>query len=186
MKSYLVLIQTNNNPMKLSRLFKILFSLLIILSNISCDQITKKKVRTEIAKNETIKVLDDNFILTNVENTGAAMGLGQNLGPELKIIFLQAFPLLVLLLMFIYIIKEHKTSKLNLVAVSFIIGGGIGNIYDRILLNSVTDFMYLEFGTLHTGIFNMADVSVVIGTVLIVLNTLLIEINKYRLEPNKF
>ncbi len=164
--------------MKVKRLIKIFVSLVIILSNISCDQITKEKVREEISKNETIKVIGDNFILTKVENTGAALSLGENLTPNLKIIFLQVLPLLVLFFMFIYIIKETKISKLNLIGFSFIIGGGIGNIYDRILFNSVTDFMYLEYGFLHTGIFNMADVSVVIGTLFILLNTLILELNK--------
>ena len=168
--------------MKINKLFKIFLSLIIILCNISCDQITKEKVRNEISKNETIRVIDDNFILTNVENTGAALSLGANLRPELKIVFLQILPLIILFLMFMYIIREKKTSKLNLVAFSFIIGGGIGNIYDRILYNSVIDFMYLELGELHTGIFNMADVSVVVGTLLILLNTVMLEIHKKQLE----
>ena len=60
----------------------------------------------------------------------------------------------------------------NLIGLSFIIGGGIGNIYDRIVHHSVTDFMFLEYGSLHTGIFNMADVSVVVGTILILLQAL--------------
>jgi len=164
----------------MNRLIKILVSLIVIFCNISCDQITKEKVRNEISKNETIKVVNDNFILTKVENTGAAMGLGENLNPKLKIALLQILPVLVLFLMFIYIIREKKISKLNLIALSFIIGGGIGNIYDRILYNSVTDFMYLEFGGLHTGIFNMADVSVVVGTLLMLLNSIISEIDKNR------
>lgn len=168
--------------MRINRPIKILISLCIVLCNISCDQITKEKVRTEIAKNETISVIDDHFILTNVENTGAALSLGSNLKPELKVIFLQALPIVVLLFMFFYIVRVKKISKLNVVGFSFIIGGGIGNIYDRILYNSVTDFMYLEVGALHTGIFNMADVSVVVGTLLIMLNAAILELNKNRLE----
>lgn len=171
--------------MKTNRLIKIFFALVVIVSNISCDQLTKEKVREEISKNETIKVIDDNFILTNVENTGAAMSLGENLNPELKIVFLQVLPLLVLLLLFLYIIKE-KTSRSNFIAFSFIIGGGIGNIYDRVLYNSVTDFMYVEIGGLHTGIFNMADVSVVVGTLLILLNSVLSEVRKSQLKRVSF
>ncbi len=172
--------QENNKIIKMSRLIKILVSLIVIFCNISCDQLTKEKARSEIAKNETIKVVNDNFILTKVENTGAALSLGANLNPKLKVVFLQVLPVIVLFLMFIYIVREKNISKLNLIALSFIIGGGIGNIYDRILYNSVTDFMYLEFGGLHTGIFNMADVSVLVGTLLILLNSVLLEIDKYR------
>ncbi len=166
--------------MKRNSLIKIFVSLIIILSNISCDQITKEKVREEISQNQTINIIRDNFILTNVENTGAAMSLGQNLSPNLKIIFLQVLPIIALILMFIFIIRQKDITKLNLVAFSFIIGGGIGNIYDRILHNSVTDFMYLEYGSLHTGIFNMADVSVTLGVLLILLNSGIFEINKAK------
>ncbi|MFK8039252.1 MAG: signal peptidase II [Crocinitomicaceae bacterium] len=172
--------------MKVKRLIKMLFSVLIIFSNISCDQITKNKVRTEISTNETIQVINDNFILTHVENAGAAMSLGENLSPNLKIIVLQVLPLLVMIFLFIYIIKEKKMSKLSMIGISFIIGGGIGNIYDRILYDSVTDFMYIEFGAFHTGIFNMADVSVVIGVLLLLLNLVLLEINNYRYRITSF
>jgi len=166
--------------MKFRQLIKILISLAIISTNISCDQITKEKVREEIEMNETINVVGNNFILTKVENTGAAMSLGEDLSPKVKILVLQVLPLIVLLLMFFYIVKDKQISKLNLVAISFIIGGGIGNIYDRILYNSVTDFMYLEIGLFRTGIFNMADVSVVVGSFLILINPLIAELDKYK------
>ncbi len=170
--------------MKIKRLTKFLISLVIILSNVSCDQITKEKARENISKNEVINLIDNHFILTKVENTGAALSLGENLNPNQKIIFLQLLPLLVLLFMFIFIIRENKISKTDLIAFSFIIGGGIGNIYDRILYNSVTDFMYLEFGSLHTGIFNMADVSVVVGTLLLFFNLLFHKFFKIRLKAS--
>lgn len=52
--------------------------------------------------------------------------------------------------------------------ISFVIGGGIGNLYDRVLYGSVTDFMHLKFGIFQTGIFNMADVSIMLGMLIIV------------------
>jgi len=157
--------------MDIKRWLKIFTSLLVIGSNLGCDQITKEKVRAGITENEVIRIIGDHFILTKVENTGAALSLGANLNPVLKTIILQIFPLVVLCFLFGYIVKEASISRLNLIGLSFIIGGGIGNIYDRILHNSVTDFMYLELGSLHTGIFNMADVSVMVGMALILLNT---------------
>ncbi|AUP80730.1 signal peptidase II [Flavivirga eckloniae] len=164
--------------MKKERLIKVFVSLLLILSNISCDQITKDKVRESISKYEVIEVIGNSFMLTKVENNGAALNLGGNLTPFLKIIFLQVFPLTVLLLLFVYIVREKMISKLNLIGFSFIIGGGIGNIYDRIFFNSVTDFMYVEYGGIKTAIFNMADVSVVIGCLLVLLNILLVAIKR--------
>jgi signal peptidase II len=148
-------------------IFKIFVSLTLILCNISCDQISKNKVRNEISANETINLISDNFILMKVENTGAALSLGSNLSPIMKMIFLQLLPIGVLILMFIHIIRNKNISKEKLIAISFIIGGGIANIYDRILFESVTDFMYMKIGFLHTGIFNMADVSVSVGVLIL-------------------
>lgn len=165
--------------MRLKRISTLCFSLFLILSNISCDQITKNTVRKEISQHERINVIDDNFILTKVENTGAALSLGENLPPVLKIISLQLLPLIVLLLLFRWILVRKDIPILNVTAFSFIIGGGIGNIIDRILYNSVTDFMFIDVGIFHTGIFNMADVSVVVGTLLLLLNYL-VEENKGR------
>lgn len=139
-------------------------------------------MREQIASHETVKMVGDNFILTNVENTGAALNLGQDLSPNMKMIFLQILPLFILALLFVYVLKESKISRLHLVAISFIIGGGLGNIYDRILYDSVTDFMYLEYGFLHTGIFNMADVSVVIGGVLILINPIVEAIQNIQIR----
>ena len=49
----------------------------------------------------------------------------------------------------------------------FIVGGGIGNIFDRIAYGSVTDFLYVDLGFFATEIFNMADVSIVLGTLIV-------------------
>lgn len=168
----------------MKRFTKIILSLAIILCNISCDQITKEETREHLSENEVVHVIDDNFILTKVENTGAALSLGKNLSPNLKIVLLQLFPLLVIVFMFVYVIRERTISKWNLIAISFIIGGGLGNIYDRILYNSVTDFMYIEIGYLHTGIFNMADVSVVVGSLLLLMHLLHSEFMKFRVTTS--
>lgn len=155
-----------------------MIALIVILSNISCDQITKEHAREHISEQEIINVIEDNFVLTKVENTGAALSLGENLSPNAKLLLLQLLPLLVLILMFIYIIRKQKISHSRVLALSFIIGGGVGNIYDRILYGSVTDFMYLELGAVHTGIFNMADVSVVVGVSLLLIPLLITETKK--------
>lgn len=159
--------------MKIKRIARILIALLLILSNIGCDQITKKEVRENINSNEQINVVSDHFILTKVENTGAALGFGANFHPTLKIAIFQLIPCIVMLGMFLYLIKEEHVTKANFVAVTFIIGGGIGNIIDRILYNSVTDFMYLELGIFHTGVFNMGDLSVTIGAIILIFSSII-------------
>lgn len=166
--------------MKIKNYTKIFIGLLLIACNISCDQITKKQVRKRIEMHEQISIVKNNFILTNVENTGAALSFGQQFSPVVKLIIFQIIPILVLVYLFFYIIQKVPVKSLHFIAITFIIGGGIGNIIDRILYQSVTDFMYLEAGTLHTGIFNMADVSVTLGAITLAIQQLAA---KRKLKP---
>jgi signal peptidase II len=59
-----------------------------------------------------------------------------------------------------------------IIGISFIIGGGIGNIFDRIVHGSVTDFLHIDMGIFKTGIFNLADVSIMFGTACILVYNL--------------
>ncbi|MDT3402593.1 signal peptidase II [Mucilaginibacter terrae] len=135
----------------------------IIFINIGCDQVSKNVVRHNVQYNEQISLIDGFFTLTKVENTGAFLSLGNELPHIAKMILLNIFPLLTMLAAIVFVIKYAKKSKLLLVGVCFIVGGGIGNLYDRVLHGSVTDFMHMNFGIFQTGVFNMADVSIMIG-----------------------
>ena len=153
--------------MKMIKYSKIIFLLLLISMNVGCDQITKKEVREHIVPHEVIEIIDKNLILTKVENTGAALSLGTNLSPILKLVFLQALPIVFMLGLLVYLLASSKLSKLHQIALAFIIGGGIGNLFDRVKYDSVTDFMFIEIGPFKTGIFNMVDVSISIGAIII-------------------
>ena len=89
--------------MKMIKYSKIIFLLLLISMNVGCDQITKKEVREHIAPHEVIEIIDKNLILTKVENTGAALSLGANLSPILKLVFLQALPIVFMLGLLVYL-----------------------------------------------------------------------------------
>lgn len=134
---------------------------------IGCDQISKEAVRKNIIPNDYIQVVSDNLILTNVENRGAMLGFGQNFPPILKIIFLQAIPVIILLVLLYRILRKKDLDKWMVMAFALVIGGGIGNLLDRIAHGSVTDFFVIELGFFKTGIFNMADVSVTTGVLMI-------------------
>lgn len=134
----------------------------IVLLNIGCDQFSKN-----IALQECIQVINDNFILTNVENTGAMLGFVQNLSPVLKAIFLKGLTLIVLLVLLARTLQKTNLNPWMILAFAFVIGGGIGNLIDRITYGSVTDFFQIKLGFFKTGIFNMADVSVTLGVLII-------------------
>ena len=148
-------------------LFKLLLILSLIIMNIGCDQVSKKIVRNNVAAYENISLIRDHLTVTRVENTGAFLSLGNELSQTAKNILLSALPVAVLAFIFVYALRK-KIPVVPLTGLCFIIGGGIGNLFDRILYGSVTDFLHIDFGLFRTGIFNMADVSIVIGTLLII------------------
>ena len=168
-------------------LLRITLILLIIIANIGCDQVSKKIVRDKVAPYQVISVVKDHFIVTRVENPGAFLSMGDALPKTTKNILLSALPLLVIGLAMYYTLTKRNLSKINMVALCFVIGGGIGNIFDRIMYGSVTDFLHFKLGPLKTGIFNLADVSIVAG-VLVILGGMLVNRKSSglsRLEENQ-
>ncbi len=155
--------------MKLSRTVRIF---LLIVANIAIDQISKYVVRTEVIPGKIIAIIGDTFILTNVENSGAFLGMGSDLNPTLKLLLLLILPLLVLGYVLYYILKNKTLDRLSLIGFCFILGGGIANVYDRIVYGSVTDFFHIDFGGMfRTGIFNVADMSVTSGMIMLLVGS---------------
>ena len=159
--------------MKLSK--RSIYIYAVIILTIAVDQISKIVVRnnivgrTDINPGERISVIGDAFILMNVENTGAFLGMGSDLNPTLRIILLLALPIIVLAFVLRHILKDKSLDNWSLFAFASIIGGGIANVYDRIVYGSVTDFFFIDLGgVFRTGIFNMADLSVTTGMIILV------------------
>jgi len=140
-----------------------------VVLNIILDQLSKFWIRGNVAPYNDINIIADYFIITNVENSGAFLGLGSDFSPVIKSILLLALPVGVLVTVLVYVFKDKSIDKLSLIGYSSIIGGGIGNIYDRFLYGSVTDFLFIDLGgVFKTGIFNIADLSVTTGMILII------------------
>ena len=152
---------------------KILLISTIVIINIIADQVTKVLARKHIEYNETIEVLGKYFIFTKVENRGAFLGMGSSLSPFMRTILLLVLPAAVMVGLFVYMIRTKDLTKISLWGLSFIVGGGIGNIFDRMVYGSVTDMLFIDLQFAHTGIFNVADVSVMVGTGLILLEQFL-------------
>jgi len=145
---------------------------LIITVNIGCDQFSKKIVKRSVLPYETIHVLNDHLTVTRVENSGAFLSAGDSMSKASKQIFLTLIPVIAMVLGLVYLFLKPVSGNM-LVGLCFVIGGGVGNLFDRMLYGSVTDFLYLKFGIFQTGIFNMADVSIMAGMSVILLQFLL-------------
>ena len=149
------------------------YIMLLIVVNIAVDQISKFIVRAQVIPHKETKLLGDYFVLTNVENSGAFLGMGSDFNPTLKFILLLALPIAVLSYVAYYIVNNKKLDKLSLIGFCCIIGGGIANVYDRIMYGSVTDFFHIDLGgVFKTGIFNLADVSVSVGMIMLLISTI--------------
>ncbi len=159
--------------MKLSK--RSIFILLVIILTIAVDQISKVLIRSYVdlrtftQPGERISLIGDAFIMMNVENEGAFLGMGSDLNPVLKIILLLILPIVVLGMVLRHVFNDKSLDRLSLFAFASIIGGGLANIYDRIVYGRVTDFLFIDLGgVFKTGVFNMADLSVTTGMIILI------------------
>ncbi|WP_340065253.1 signal peptidase II [Ascidiimonas aurantiaca] len=156
------------------------FLVIVVIVNLLCDQISKAVVRQELEMNEYIELVGKNVILTRVENTGAFLGFGSTFPPVIKSFLFLIIPAFILLFILGYLIFK-KQLNLNVgLALAFITGGGLGNVYDRIFKEGVTDFLYVDIWIFETGIFNLADVSVTAGTLYLLFYNL-----RYRMPQDE-
>ncbi len=123
------------------------------------DQFIKFGVKSGIAENARIETFLPFLTLTNVKNFGAALGMLAN-GRYILIAVTLLIMIYFLYLIFIKKIRSH----LFLIASSLIIGGGIGNLIDRLLLGYVVDYLSLSF---FPPVCNFADYSITAGIILL-------------------
>lgn len=149
--------------MKKNKIIRNLLILILLATNVGCDQISKSIVRQRIDYGEQISVIGSFMTLTKVENTGAFLSLGDSLPRVLYKLLMIVLPLIVLIYALYYLLTSNDLTNLLIIGISLIIGGGLGNIIDRIMYNSVTDFLHFDFVVFQTGIVNMADISLTAG-----------------------
>ena len=158
--------------MKTNPLIRAIIILVILTLTIGCDQVSKKIVREKLGYYQSIEYLHNHFTIEKVENTGAFLSLGDSVSRPLRIIFLNVIPLILIVIALGYILIKTEIKPLTLFAIILMIGGGIGNIYDRFARGSVTDFLYIDLGgPFHTGVFNVADLFITTGVCIVVLQS---------------
>ena len=165
-------------PMSLKYKVTVIFTMLIII--FGCDQFTKFWAVNHLMGQEAIVYCNGLFQLVYAENPGAFLGLGGGLSREFRFIIFALVVFLGLGGMLWYIIRKN-ISKVNLFAYTFIIAGGCGNLWDRVFHEDghVIDFMLMEiWGPFRTGVFNIADVFIVVGVVLALVGEYLFEKTK--------
>ena len=151
--------------------------LMIIAGIIFLDQLSKWLTVINLDLYETFPLIDGVFHFTYVRNTGAAFSMFNE--PDERWIFMSISTVAIVALA-IYLWYNRKGSKLLCVALSFIIGGGLGNMVDRCILKYVIDM--LDFRLINFAIFNVADSFVCVGVGLFALAVILEEVENARKE----
>lgn len=139
---------------------------LVLFSCVGCDQISKNIARHNLANSEPITFLNNFLRIQYAENPGAFLSLGASSSESTRFWIFIFFTGLFLTGMLIYLLISPDNSKVKTISLSLVVGGGIGNLIDRIFNEGrVIDFMNIGIGSLRTGIFNVADILLSFGVV---------------------
>ena len=139
------------------------------------DLVSKQIVMHTLEIYKSIPIIKNFFYLTYTQNTGAAWSILKD----------ERIPLLILTVIVLFIINKYinkeSLKKNELVSYGLIIGGILGNFYDRLVYGYVIDFLDFKIFGYNYPIFNLADSFIVIGIILLII----IEIRKEKHERNK-
>ena len=144
-------------------------ALLIVL----IDRWTKRLVATRIALYTHIQIIPGFFRLTHTENTGAAFSLFADSPAHWKTAMLIGFSVVAMVIVSVLLWKQRQAPTITGIALSLILGGAAGNLWDRVLSGRVVDFLLFYVGRYQWPVFNMADSAIVVGAGLLVLEILL-------------
>lgn len=146
------------------KLRNLLIVFMISVLCIGCDQVTKEYARQQLVPGARSSVLGGVLHLQYELNTGGMLSLGADLSPEVRFWIFTVGVGSVLILLFVIASFSSEMHWMERAAFALIVGGGLGNLIDRITCDgAVVDFLNIGVGTLRTGIFNLADVVVLIG-----------------------
>ena len=148
--------------------------LLVSLVVLILDRVSKQWVRVHIAVGHAIVVLPRVFRITHVFNEGAAFSLfADSATPQRVRWALVTFSFVASLAILAVLIRLSRRFTLTTFALAMILGGALGNAWDRLRYGSVIDFIEVHIVRYHWPDFNLADSAIVLGACLLFLDTLL-------------
>jgi signal peptidase II len=145
-----------------------LLALIVVL----VDRWTKHLAATRIALYAHIQIIPRFFRLTHTENSGAAFSLFADSPAHWKTELLIAFSLAAMVIVTVLLWKQPRALTTTGIALSLILGGAAGNLWDRLASGRVVDFLLFYIRQYQWPVFNLADSSIVIGASLLVLEIL--------------
>lgn len=131
------------------------------------DRWTKSLVQAKYTLNESTSVIDGFLNITYVRNTGVAFGIFSSVSSPAKSVLLSLFTALAVVAVIVYALRSPARNRVLQLALGFILGGALGNLYDRISYGYVIDFIELYYRNYHWPSFNVADSAISTGVVLL-------------------
>jgi signal peptidase II len=144
------------------------FHFLIALFVVLLDRASKWAVAKNISLHESIQLIPHVFYLTHVENRGAAFGLFAESPSQWKIGMLILFSVIAMIVVSTLLWRSGHAMTTTGVGLSLILGGAIGNLWDRLVSGRVVDFLLVYIGSYQWPAFNAADSAIVVGAGLLV------------------
>jgi len=150
----------------MNRISRILLILLIVLAFVGCDQATKSLARRELQFVTSVSMLQGLVRFQYAENDGAFLSIGSELPLSVRKSVAIVLTVIVVVGAIALLLFADKINLSNLVALSLLLAGSMGNLIDRLLNDGrVVDFLILGTTTIHTGILNVADLLITAGLV---------------------
>jgi signal peptidase II len=152
----------------LVRFVHLLLALLVFV----LDRWTKHLAAIRIPLYTHIQVIPGFFRLTHTENTGAAFSLFADSTSHWRTGLLIAFSVVAMLVVLALLWKQGHAFTMTGIALSLILGGAVGNLWDRVARGCVVDFLLFYIKQYQWPVFNLADSAIVVGASLLVLEIL--------------
>jgi signal peptidase II len=137
------------------------------------DRITKLRVEAKVHLGTHVAVIPHVFWISHVLNTGAAFSMFDSTkSPLLMRDLLIGFSIVAVIVVLAVLWRVGRSVSVTSVALALILGGALGNLYDRIKFHYVVDFLEVHIHGYHWPDFNVADSAIVIGACLLLLEML--------------
>jgi signal peptidase II len=138
------------------------------------DQWTKRLVAARIAMYTHIQIIPGFFRITHTENTGAAFSLFADSPSHWKTALLITFSMVAMIIVSVLLWRQARALTITGIALALILGGAVGNLWDRVASGRVVDFLLFYVKQYQWPVFNLADSAIVIGAALLVIEILLV------------
>jgi len=153
---------------------RIAIILLTVFGCVGCDQATKSIARENLPLQQVISLFDDTVRLEHTENSGAFLSLGDTLSSTARRFLFTLGGAVLVVATGAWAFRSRRGSASQIVGAALICGGGLGNVIDRVSQGgNVTDFLNVGVGIVRTGIFNFADMALMLGSALLVYGDML-------------